>query len=144
VRTGQDTDGSAEWAETLFRPITYFYSVEIGELAMTRSSYLGAFEEIVLLALVQVGEGAYGMTVRREIEERSGRSVSIGAVYSTLDRLERKGYVSSQLADPDAVRRGRARRYFKIEQAGEEALHRSREVVSSMWEGLETRPDVGR
>jgi DNA-binding PadR family transcriptional regulator len=111
---------------------------------MTRSSYLGAFEEIVLLALVQVGEGAYGMTVRREIEERSGRSVSIGAVYSTLDRLERKGYVSSRLADPDAVRRGRARRYFQIEQAGEEALHRSREVVSSMWEGLETRPDVGR
>lgn len=111
---------------------------------MTKISYLGAFEEIVLLALIQVGEGAYGMTVRREIEERSGRSVSIGAVYATLDRLEKKGYVSSSLADPATVRRGRARRYFRIERAGEEALYRSREIVSSMWEGLEPGPDHGR
>jgi DNA-binding PadR family transcriptional regulator len=111
---------------------------------MTKISYLGAFEEIVLLALIQVGEGAYGMTVRREIEERSGRSVSIGAVYATLDRLEKKGYVSSSLADPSTVRRGRARRYFRIEQAGEEALRRSRDVVSSMWEGLEPGPNLGR
>ncbi len=110
---------------------------------MSKGTYLGTFEEIVLLALMQVGEGAYGMTIRRDIEDRSGRSVSIGAVYSTLDRLQAKGYISSRLADPSTVRRGRARRYFKVDPAGAEALRRSREVVNSMWEGLEPGPDAG-
>ena len=110
---------------------------------MSKGTFLGAFEEIVLLALIQVGEGAYGMTVRREIEQRSGRSVSIGAVYATLDRLSAKGYLTSWLADPTAARRGRARRYFKIESAGANALSRSRAVVNSMWEGLEPGPDLG-
>ncbi len=77
---------------------------------MSKGRYLGTFEEIVLLAVMQVGEGAYGMTIRRDIEDRSGRSVSIGAVYATLDRLQTKGYISSRLADPSSVRRGRARR----------------------------------
>ncbi len=62
---------------------------------MPKGDFLGAFEEIVLLALVHLGDNAYGMTIRREIEDRSGRTVSIGAVYSTLDRLESKGLVSS-------------------------------------------------
>ncbi len=110
---------------------------------MSKGTYLGTFEEIVLLALMQVGEGAYGMTIRRDIEDRSGRSVSIGAVYSTLDRLQTKGYVSSRLADPSTVRRGRARRYFKVDPAGAKALRRSREVVNSMWEGLEPGPETG-
>jgi len=108
-----------------------------------KGAFLGSFEEIVLLALIQVGEGAYGMTIRREIEERSDRSVSIGAVYATLDRLQTKGYVSSRLADPSAARRGRARRYFKIQAEGSQALSRSRAVVNSMWEGLEPGPDLG-
>ena len=111
---------------------------------MTKGTYLGAFEEIVLLALIQVGDRAYGMTIRREIEQRSGRSVSIGAVYATLDRMERKGYATSWLADPAAARRGRARRYFKIEPAGTTALSRSREVSDSMWQGLKPGPDLGR
>ena len=110
---------------------------------MSKGAFLGSFEEIVLLALIQVGEGAYGMTIRREIEERSDRSVSIGAVYATLDRLQTKGYVSSRLADPSTVRRGRARRYFKIRAEGAQALSRSRAVVNNMWEGLEPGPDLG-
>ena len=110
---------------------------------MSKGTYLGAFEEIVLLALMQVGDGAYGMTIRRDIEDRSGRSVSIGAVYSTLDRLQTKGYVSSWFADPSTVRRGRARRYFKVDPAGAKALRRSRKVVNNMWEGLEPGPDTG-
>ncbi len=110
---------------------------------MSKGTYLGTFEEIVLLALMQVGEGAYGMTIRRDIEDRSGRSVSIGAVYATLDRLQTKGYISSRLADPSSVRRGRARRYFKVDPAGAQALRRSREVANSMWEGLEPGPDTG-
>jgi DNA-binding PadR family transcriptional regulator len=110
---------------------------------MSKGAFLGSFEEIVLLALIQVGEGAYGMTIRREIEQRSGRSVSIGAVYATLDRLQTKGYISSRLADPSAARRGRARRYFKIGAEGARALSRSRAIVNSMWEGLEPGPDLG-
>ena len=104
---------------------------------MSKGEFLGAFEEIVLLALLQLGDQAYGMTVRREIEDRGQRSVSIGAVYSTLDRLEAKGYVASRIADPSPVRRGRARRYFTVEAAGEQALARSREMTNRMWQGLE-------
>ncbi len=77
---------------------------------MGRDGLLGSFEELVLLAVARGGEDAYGMTVRREIEERTGRDVTIGAVYATLDRLEKKGLVGSELRDGDASRRGRARR----------------------------------
>lgn len=104
---------------------------------MSKGEFLGAFEEVVLLALLQLGDEAYGMTVRREIESRGHRSVSIGAVYSTLDRLEIKGYVTSRLADPAPVRRGRARRYFTVEPAGAQALARSREMANRMWQGLD-------
>ena len=103
---------------------------------MPKGDFLGAFEEIVLLAVIHLGKDAYGMTIRREIESRAGRSVSIGAVYSTLERLEAKGYVSSSYADPSVERRGRARRYFQIESLGSEGLVRSREVLAGMWRGL--------
>ena len=64
---------------------------------MSRGEYLGEFEQLVLLALVRLGEGAYGLSVRKEIAERAGREVAIGAVYATLDRLEQKGLVVSEL-----------------------------------------------
>ena len=83
---------------------------------------LGQFEEFVLLALVRLRENGYGVTVRREIAERTSRDVSIGAVYTTLERLERKGYVSSWMGEPTPKRGGRAKRYFKIEAPGAEAL----------------------
>ena len=69
----------------------------------------------MLLALVRLEANAYGMTIRREIEDRTGRNLSIGAVYATLDRLESKGYVSSSLSEPTAERGGRAKRLFRIE-----------------------------
>ena len=111
---------------------------------MPKGDFLGAFEEIVLLAILHLEDGAYGMTIRREIEERAGRSVSIGAVYSTLDRLEAKGYVSSLYSDPTDQRRGRAKRYFSLEPAGHEALARSRDVLRNMWRGLETGAEKSR
>jgi len=104
---------------------------------MTKDGLLGSFEEQVLLAVLHAGDEPYGMTIRREIEARTGRSVTIGAVYATLDRLEDKGLLDSWTGDPDDSRSGRARRYFRLEPAGEEALARSREVHSSMWEGIE-------
>ena len=104
---------------------------------MGKGDYLGEFEQVVLLALHQLRENAYGMTIRRDIEERTGRSASIGAVYATLDRLEGKKYVSSRMADPTPTRGGRAKRFYMLEPQGAAALRRSREMLARMWEGLE-------
>ena len=92
---------------------------------MGNSNRLGEFEQCVLLATHQLHENAYGMTVRREIAERTDREVSIGAVYTTLDRLERKGFVKSWRGEPTPERGGRAKRYFKIQAPGIRALKRS-------------------
>ena len=89
---------------------------------MAKGEYLGEFEQIVLVALLHLGKNAYGMTVRREIEQRTGRQVSIGAVYATLERLEAKGYVGSKAGDPTPERGGRAKRFFHIETDGQRAL----------------------
>jgi PadR family transcriptional regulator PadR len=104
-----------------------------------RGDLLGSLEHIVLLALVRLGENAYGMTVRREIEERTGRDLSIGAVYATLERLEGKGYVSSFTGEPTAERGGRAKRLFRIEADGEQALRTSQEAIRRMTAGLKKR-----
>ncbi len=80
---------------------------------------------------------AYGSTIRREIEEQTGRSIAIGALYTALDRLERKGYVSSRMSDPTPQRGGRAKRYFTLRAAGATALARSREALTRMWAGVD-------
>lgn len=106
---------------------------------MPRGELLGSLEHIVLLALVRLKSNAYGMTVRREIEERTGRNISIGAVYTTLDRLQAKGYVSSFVGEPTAERGGRAKRLFRIEASGQEALRASQEAIRKMTLGLRSR-----
>jgi DNA-binding PadR family transcriptional regulator len=103
---------------------------------MPRGDLLGSLEHIVLLALVRLEANAYGMTIRREIEERTGRNLSIGAVYATLDRLESKGYVSSFLGEPTAERGGRAKRLFRIEAEGNQALRASQNAIRKMALGL--------
>ena len=106
---------------------------------MPRGDLLGSLEYIVLLALVRLGPNAYGMTVRREIETRAGRNLSIGAVYATLERLEAKRYVSSVIGEPTAERGGRAKRHFRIEAAGERALKASEDAMRRMSAGLKRR-----
>jgi PadR family transcriptional regulator PadR len=103
---------------------------------MPRGDLLGSLEHIVLLALVRLETNAYGMTIRREIEERTGRDLSIGAVYTTLDRLELKGYVSSFVGEPTAERGGRAKRLFRIEAEGNQALRTSQDAIRKMTLGL--------
>jgi len=93
---------------------------------------LGDFERIVLLALVGLRENAYGVMIRREIEERAGRKVSYGALYTTLDRMEAKGYVSSRVGEPTQARGGRAKKYFQIEAPGIRALNETRETIANM------------
>lgn len=113
----------------------FFYCVK----EMPRGELLGPLEHIVLLALVRLKANGYGMTVRREIEERTGRNISIGAVYATLERLEAKGYLSSFTGESTAERGGRAKRFFRIEADGERALRASHEVIRKMTLGLKSR-----
>ena len=98
---------------------------------------LGEFEHIVMLALVRLGTQAYGMTIRREIEQRIKRNVSIGAIYTTLERLEKKGLITSRKGEPTSERGGRAKRYFRVNAPGLKALSRARESMQRMWDGLE-------
>lgn len=106
---------------------------------MPRGDLLGSLEHIVLLALLRLEANAYGMTIRREIEARTGRNISIGAVYTTLERLEAKGYVSSSLGEPTAERGGRAKRLFRIEADGQRALRASQDAIRRMTLGLRRR-----
>ena len=99
-------------------------------------TYLGEFEQLVLLAVIHCGDDAYGMAVRRELLERAGRDTAIGAVYATLDRLETKGLVSSETTAPGASE-GRARRRFRITAAGRRALKRAQTTLARMTDGLE-------
>jgi PadR family transcriptional regulator PadR len=112
-----------------------FYTVE----HMPSREYLGEFEQIVLLAVLRLGRGAYGVPIRHEIEFRTNRAVSVGALYSTLDRLEAKGYVASHFADPTAERGGRSKRFFRVEPLGLKAVKRSQQALAVMLEGLDLK-----
>jgi PadR family transcriptional regulator PadR len=104
---------------------------------MPSREYLGEFEQIVLLALLRLGKNAYGVPIRHEIAQRTKRDVTVGALYSTLDRLEAKGYVASWFAEPTAERGGRSKRFFRVEPLGLKAVKRSQKVLSVMLEGLD-------
>ena len=97
---------------------------------------LGDFEQLILMALVRLRENAYGVSMRKEIEERTGRSISAGAIYTALDRLESRGFVSSRLGDPTPQRRGRPRKFYRLEPPGAEALNRSYSALSRMAKGI--------
>lgn len=103
---------------------------------------LNEVEQLILLALVRLGDAAYGVPVREEISARTGRSVSVAAVYAALERLENRGQVESWLSDPLPERGGRARRHYRLTEVGARALHASREEMSRMWQGLDGHPDL--
>lgn len=108
----------------------------------TSDAPLGTFEEQVLLAVVRTGrvpggDGAYGMAVRRELEEVAGREVAIGAVYATLDRLEAKELVASERGEASA---GASRRLFTVTPRGARALADSREMRERLWRGVDLVP----
>ena len=100
---------------------------------------LGEFEQLILLALMRLGPDAYGATVRREIEEHAGREVSISAVYTTLDRLERKGLVRSRIGAPTPERGGRRRRHFELLPLGARSLRDAYRALTGMTAGIERR-----
>ena len=104
---------------------------------MPGRDYLGEFEHIVVLALLRLGDRAYGVTVRQEIESRTNREVSIGSVYATLERLETKGYVKSHRGDPTPERGGRSKRFFRVTPRGVAAVNRTQRALQSMTQGLD-------
>jgi PadR family transcriptional regulator, regulatory protein PadR len=101
-----------------------------------KRTYLGQFEEMLLLTVLYLGDQAYGVRIRQTVEQALEKSVAIGAVYTTLDRLERKGFVSSWQGDPTPERGGRAKRYFRVEGAGEQALRDTRQAREKLMPGL--------
>jgi PadR family transcriptional regulator, regulatory protein PadR len=107
-------------------------------LCMTnlKGDYLGEFEQIVLLALARLDGESYAVPIRREIEEKTGRKASLGSIYATLSRLERKGYVTSWIGEPTAERGGRSKHFFRISKDGSIALKRTRNLLLTLWDGL--------
>ena len=103
-------------------------------------SYIGEFEQMVLLAVLQQGDEAYAVEVRKELERSAGRGVSRGALYRTFDRLEAKGYVAWELEDGNPIpeRGGHPMRKFRVTEAGLEALRVSRTALLKLWRGLDT------
>jgi PadR family transcriptional regulator PadR len=97
---------------------------------------LGAFEQGVLLAIVRLGEGAYGRAILKEVQARMKRGVAAGAVHATLERLEKKGLVTSKLGTGTAIRAGRPRRFYRLRPAGLDALNDARAAVNALWQGL--------
>jgi DNA-binding PadR family transcriptional regulator len=106
-------------------------------MAVIDVSALGEFEQVVLLAILRLGDEAYAVSVRDEILQCTGRDVSRGSIYITLDRLETKGYLKSRLADPTPERGGRAKRYYALRPRAVEALKESRRALVALWRGLE-------
>jgi len=100
---------------------------------------IGDFEQRILFALLHLGADAYGVTVRAEIEDRTGRAISAGALYTALDRLEKRGLVSSRLGDPTPARGGKRKRLYTVEPAGERAVAHVYESLRLMANGLRTR-----
>jgi PadR family transcriptional regulator PadR len=97
---------------------------------------LGEFEQMVLLAILHLGDDVYGVPIVDEIQRRTGRTVAPAAVYITLRRLEQKGLLTSWMSESTPERGGKSRRCVKVTGAGPESLRESRKVLESMWKGL--------
>ena len=104
---------------------------------MTKGRYLGEFEQLVMLALIRLKDDAYGVTIRREIESRTGRLVTIGSVYATLERLELKAYVSYRVSVSEPRPGGRWKKFFSLTPAGAAAMRETRAMVARMAAGMD-------
>jgi PadR family transcriptional regulator, regulatory protein PadR len=101
------------------------------------SAHLGELEQLLLIAILQCGDEAYTVSIRRLLVERGGRQITRGALFTSLDRLENKGFVRSWMGEPLAVRGGRARRYFAVSRSGLRALRTARAAMAAMSDGLD-------
>lgn len=100
---------------------------------------LGVFEQAVLLAIVRLGEDAYGRTILNDVQDHLARPISAGAVQATLSRLEAKGLLTSRLGPGTEIRAGRPRRFYRLGPAGVRALNEARVAVNTLWRGFQPR-----
>jgi len=98
--------------------------------------YIGEFEELILLLIIMLKEEAYGLAIRKALEEKANRKVTIGAVHGTVNRLEKKGFVESSLGGATEARGGRRKRIFTITAAGNKALEKSRDLKVNLWQQI--------
>jgi len=105
--------------------------------------YLGEFEQLLLFALLRLGEDAYGVTIRQEIAHRTGRDIAAGAIYTALERLEARGYVQSWMGEPTPERGGKRKKYYELLPEGAKALGRSYENLQRMARGVAPRLVTG-
>ena len=103
---------------------------------MSDRGYLGEFEMMILLAIIHLGEEAYGVPISREMEKYRGKEVAVGSVYAALERLEGKGLVKSMLGDPTPERGGKAKRFFQITKEGLRRVHETRRVLTRLWQTI--------
>ena len=104
---------------------------------MTPVVNLGEFEQLILLAILRLGDEAYGVTIRAELADRAGRTIAPGALYTALERLEAKGIITSRMGDPTPQRGGRAKRYVTVTAAGVQALTRALQAYERLLDGLD-------
>ena len=110
------------------------------ELVMAeKQKFLGEFEQMIMLTLLLLDEQAYGASIRSTLAQEVGREVAIGAIYSTLERLERKAMVTSKLGESTAQRGGRPKRFFKVTAQGQQALKKARAAMDTLWQGISIR-----
>jgi DNA-binding PadR family transcriptional regulator len=109
-----------------------------------KAAALGDFEQLVLMGVLRLGEQAYGAAIRQEIHARSGRDVSINAVYTTLDRLESKGLLRSWVGEPTPQRGGRRRKFYALKPAGASALRQAYHAFTAMADGLQSLLELKR
>jgi len=96
--------------------------------------YIGEFEELVLLTIAALDEAAYGVAIKEDIEQRTDRSISIGALHSTITRLEEKGFIKSWLGEPTQERGGRRKRYFQLTNQGKAVLRNVKALRDELWD----------
>ena len=101
-----------------------------------KGTYLGEFEEIVLLTIALLGSQAYGVAIRKEIEEQASRKVSIGGVHTACNRLEDKGFLKSRFGEASPTRGGKRKKIYRVTQAGQTALVAARELRENLWNQL--------
>ena len=98
-----------------------------------KGTYLGEFQEIVLLTILVLGENAYGVSIQDEISERTGRKVSRGALHTALTRLDEKGFISSEYGGATAERGGRRKRFYQVTNLGKSALEEAKTLRDELW-----------
>ena len=104
---------------------------------MKTNRLLGGFESLLLLSVLRLGDRAYGVTIRQELIERAGKDVAVGAIYTGLDRLAKKGLVESWQGEPTAERGGRAKRFYRVTATGLQAVNDKHRAMQGLLDGLD-------